>query len=361
MKLFKLAIVAVAMVANVGCTTVKGWFNEAPLTSEQESEIVNRNNGIKVPDGLKNPHKSTEFVIPKNIVNVPDSGTVTSPTTVLVILEKSWVNEDDKHKAKIMVEKPDLVDDFPQFIESGIEAFQTHLNLSITPKTETQYQIEYLTYEETGFWFWKSKNVIEKFELLLNVEMQKHGRSGQIYIDAVSYELVSEPSGTIPKASIRKEAAAVHVLNDFMLELDYQYRVYLKKEKSELDVTLAVVKNSSNLPVLSSQQEIAYVFSQTEDILEQLGFSIEEEDKLLHSYKLKYNKGKQSTWDSIFNSKVANKLDIPSGEYVVELTTSINGVYIKFSSNDGLPFTEEQVKQAYELFMLVITDEELEL
>jgi uncharacterized lipoprotein len=360
-KLFKLAIIAVAMVANVGCTTMKGWFNDEPLTAEQEKKIVNRNNGIKVPDGYNNPAKSNEFVIPKNIQHRPNAETITSPTSVLVILEKSWINEEDNHLAKIMVEQPDLVDDFPQFIENGIQSYQTHMSLNIEPISETQYQIEYITYEESGLWFWKSKTEIEKVMLMLNVDMVKHGRSGQIYVDAMSYAVENQPSYPLPNQNTRKEALSIQVLNELMLELDYQYRVYLKKEQAGIDVTLAVAKNSSNLPVLVSQQEITYVYSQLEDILEQLGFDIEDEDKLLHSYKVSYLNGDQSMWDSLFNAAFANKLDIPNGEYKVELTSSIKGVYIKFTSVDGIPFSEQQVDQAYELIMLVIEEEELEI
>lgn len=361
MKLFKLAIVASAMVATVGCTTVKGWFNEAPITAEQEQKVAKRNSGLAVPSEYQNPQKTNEYVIPKNITKRPNSDTVTSPTTVLVILEKSWINEDDQHPAKIMVEKPDLVEDFGQFIQEGIRSFETHLDVKIEALSEQQYRINYKTYEETGFWFWKSNKEIEELNLLLNVKMLPHGRSGQVFVDTVDYKVLNQPSYVLPNAKIRKEAVAVHVLNDFMLELDYQHRVKLKKEKSELDVTLAMATNSSDIAVLVSQQDITYVFSQMEDILEQLGFDILEDDKLLHSYIVKYRKGKQSTWDSIFNSNVANKLDIPSGEYVVELTTSVNGVYIKFSTKDGIVLTEDELQQAYELIMTIVTEEELEL
>lgn len=361
MKLFKLAIIAGAMVATVGCTTMKGWFNDAPVTAEQEKKFAKRNTGIQVSEEFQNPKKSNEFVIPKNIKKAPNSDTVTSPTMVLVILEKSWVNEDDPHKAKIMVEKPDLVADFPAFIKTGIESYAGHVDVNIKPVSESQFKITYKTTEEKGFWFWKSLKEIEAVEMMLNVNLLEHGRSGEIFIDVLDYKVTNSPSYPLPNAQIRKEAIAAHVLNDFMLELDYQYRVQVKKEQSELEVTLAVAKNSSDIPVLASQQDISYVFSQMEDILEQLGFDIKDEDKLLHTYTAKYTKGKQSTWDSIFNSNVANKLDIPTGEYVIEMTTSVNGVYIKFSSKDGNVFTEQEVQQVFELIMIIITEEELEL
>lgn len=361
MKLFKLAIIATAMVANVGCTTIKGWFNDKQLTAEQEQKIAKRNNGLVIPENFNNPAKSNEFVIPKNINHLPNSETITSPTSVLIILEKSWINEEDKHPAKIMIEKPDLVEDFPSFIQSGLDSFDTQRNISMEKVSAQQYKVEYRTYEEVGFWFWKTESLIEKVDLLLNLKMQDHKRSGEVFVDSVGYELVSEPSFELPKPATRKDDVAIQVLNDFMLELDYQYRVYLKKEQSGIDVTLKVAKNSSNIPVLISQQDITYVYSQMEDILEQLGFDIEDEDKILHSYQVSYQKDSQSMWDSIFNADYANKLDIASGEYKVELTTSVNGVYIKFLSVDGLPFTEQQVNQAYDLIMLVIKEDELEI
>ena len=94
------------------------------------------------------------------------------------------------------------------------------------------------------------------------------------------------------------ETLAAQSLNAFMLELDYLYRVQLKKEQSSLQLTLSLGKDTVGNTVIISQKDISYVWDAVEDLLEELGFSVEEDDEDLYIYELSYDKDDKSTWDS---------------------------------------------------------------
>lgn len=357
MKPLRLAVILAAISTVGGCTTIKGWF----VDEDSANQRVKANEELVLPEGFDNPKKSNEFTLPPGEASAVDLDGISSPTSVLVLLEKSWVNEDDKHPVKIMVEKPDLVIDFPEFIRNGIDSFARQKRIEIEPVSEETYRMTLPIEVETGFWFWGDDVRAEEFVFNLNVKLQPHGRSGEIFIDPVKYtKLDEELSSPIP-ASVRQESLAIQSLNDLMLELDYLYRVVVKKEQASFDVTLAMAQDASGNPVISSQQDIVYVWDQMEDVIEQLGFSIEEEDEELHLYSVSYKKDEQSVWDSLFNADYANKLDIESGEYEVVLTTSVDGVHIKFRDKLGNMFSEAQVKQAFELIMAIVKDEDLEI
>jgi len=356
-KSFKLAVIVAAVTVTSGCTTLKGWFADDNSLMETRTD----RNELVIPKEYSNPKRSNEYTLPEVSVAASDNSEITSPTSVLVIFEKSWINEDDEHPSKIMVEKPDLIDDFSTFIHQGIQSYSEQRNAKVTKVSDTQYQVVYPVFVETGFWFWKNNVKAEELVYELNVEMQPHGRSGEIFINPISYERFdNELASDIPH-DLRKDALAVYSLNDVMLELDYLYRVVVKKEQSTLDVTLALTEDVSGNTVISSQQDIVYVWSQMEDIVEQLGFSIEEEDEDLHTYTLSYERGEQSTWDSIFNADYANKIEIESGTYELMLTTSVDGVQMKFKDKLGNLFTPEQMKQTFDLIMAIVKDEELEI
>ena len=104
----KLAVLLAAITAISGCTTIKGWFvDEDAKAQAKQAEAPE----LVVPKKFINPKKSDEFTLPPGLAKAAHENAITSPTSVLVFLEKSWVNQDDPHPAKIMIEKPDLVDD----------------------------------------------------------------------------------------------------------------------------------------------------------------------------------------------------------------------------------------------------------
>ena len=357
MKPFRLAVIAAAMTATTGCTTIKGWF----VDEDKVNQKIKANQELSIPEGFANPKKSNEYTLPPGEARAADLNVISSPTSVLVLLEKSWINEEDKHPAKIMVEKPDLVEDFPAFIKTGVESYAQQKNVLVEKVSDQRYKMTLPIEIETGFWLWGENVKAEEFVYHLTVDMKPHGRSGEIYIDPVDYTRIDEELASRVPEALRSETLAIQSLNDLMLEMDYLYRVVVKKEQTSLDVTLAQTKDASGNPVLSSQQDIIYVWEQLEDILEQLGFNIEEEDEELHIYSVSYDKDQQSVWDSLFNADYANVLDIESGEYEVLLTTSVEGVHIKFRDKLGNMFSEAQVNQAFELIMAIVKDDDLEI
>ena len=343
------ALLATAMLTT-GCISL---FEE----QKQVVEVKNREAGLAVPEGLNDPLKSREYQIDprKQGQSLP----VMSPTTVLVILEGSWVNADDKHPAKIMVEKPSLVENFPQFIDQGVNSYAKYNNVTLT-KTDSGYRISQTFEEEVGFWFWESMAEVERFDYDLTIDIKPHGRSGEVFIDVVDFEVINDELAPKFTKEQRQSSLSVQTLNDIMLEIDYLYRVELKKERESIDISLNLVKNIAGNYVISSQQDIKYVWSQLEDIIEELGFDVIEEDETLFVMETEFTKTAESSWN-IFDSGISSKLDINEGEYEVALSTSTTGVDISFREKGGDYLTQAQMETLFNYFLEVAKDEEAEL
>ena len=352
MKLIKLAVLVVAGSILTGCISL---FDEQ---QKDAVELKNREQGIRLPAELQSPVKSEEYSVTGQL-EAFDETELTSPTMVLVILEGSWVDQDDAHPAKIMIEKPDLVSNLSEFVQQGISSFVEQHNYDLTPR-DNGYKLTTVVQEETGFWFWKSLVDVEKVEYQISVNMKEHGRSGSISVDVLSYEKLDlELASQLPD-NIRASSLAVQTLNNLMLEMDYQYRVKLKKERASLDISLALVKNIAGNYVITSQQDIRFVWSQVEDIIEELGFDVDESDESLYIFYTEFETSEESVWD-LFGADLSRQLDIEPGEYEVTLSTSTTGVEIAFRSKTGDYLTQQQMQTVFEMFLQVVKEEEAEL
>lgn len=351
MKLIKLAALFSTAAILSGCIAL---FEE-----EQKAEVVkNRQNGLVVPEGMANPKKSDEYFVDK-LPKKLEISEVSSPTTALVIFEGSWLNADDKHPAKIMLEKPSLVDDLPNFVEQGIQSYGELNNLTLT-KNDTGYQVSQTITEDVGFWFWKDQVDVEDFMYQLNVDFKPHGRSGEVSIDPLSYTKLDEELAPNYSNAYRSESLSIQTLNDLMLELDYLYRVKVKDERASLEISLSLVKNISGNYVISSQQDIKYVFSQLEDIIEDLGFEIEEEDDEVYVYDAFFEVDEESFWDFLGENR-SRDLNIEPGQYEIALSTSTTGVNISFRFKTGTYLNQQEMEHLYKIFMDIVKEEEAEL
>lgn len=355
-KYLKPALLVTVVSLTTACTTVKNWLSDTPNVNNTKQNTTT----LVVPEDLLAPNKSNEFKLAPNSKTANASEVVTSPSSVLEIFQGSWVNSDDGNPYKIMLEKPQQVDDFNQFLSKGVEGLVDSRGYKLL-SDQSGYRIEVIKDVEVGFWFWKNTVETERFVFDLHTKVQPHGRSGEAYITPVDLEVLSKSNAPKFSKDYRIQQLSVEMLNQFSLELDYQFRVVVQKQQILTDVSLAMTTNSSGDFVISSQREIQHVYKQLEDIIEDLGFSIEEEDKGLFLYSLSYDKNNSSIWNSIFGSDYANKLSLPSGKYEVVLITSIDGVYATFSDEAGQPLSESQVKEIFDLIIKIVKEDDIEL
>ncbi|GAB2993766.1 outer membrane protein assembly factor BamC [Psychrosphaera aestuarii] len=356
MKYLKPAILVTVVSLTTACTTVKNWLSDTPNVNNTKQSTTT----LVVPEDLLAPNKSNEFKLAPNSKTANASEVVTSPSSVLEIFQGSWVNSDDSHPYKIMLEKPQQVDNFDSFLSKTVADLIESRGYKLISSNDG-YRIEVVKESEIGFWFWKNSIDTERFVFDLHTKVQSHGRSGEAYIEPIEFQVLSKNNAPKFSKAYRMQQLSIEMLNQLSLELNYQFRVVVQKQQILTDVSLAMTTNSSGDFVISSQREIQHVYKQLEDIIEDLGFSIEEEDKGLFLYTLSYDKNNSSIWNSIFGSDYANKLSLPSGQYEVVLITSIDGVYASFSDEAGQPLSESQVKEIFDLIIKIVKEDEIEL
>lgn len=350
MNLFKLSALVVATSLATGCTSL---FEQ----QTKKVEVKNRESGLVVPGQMNNPIKSEEYKLYKAAPQMHTE--ILAPNSVLAILDGSWVDQEDPHHIKIKVEKPALVTDFPDFIRQGVESY-VDFNQLTSEKTATGYRITKVYKEESGFWFWKSYQGVEQLEFDLTIDLKPHGRSGSVFIDVVDYKVLNQQEVADVSPKLRAESLAIQALNDIMLEVDYLYRIKVKNEQESLDISLKLAKHIAGHYEISSQQDIKLVWSQIEDIIEELGFEVLEQDESLYVYDTQFVKSSGSAWNP-FDSGISAKLDIEEGEYEVALSTSTTGVGISFRAKNGGYLSQAQMESLFEHFLAVAQEEEAEL
>ena len=355
-KYLKPAILVTLVSLTTGCTSVKNWLTDTPNVKNTKQST----DTLVVPESLNAPAKSTEFYLANNSKTAKNSEVITSPSSVLEIFQGSWVNSDDSHPFKIMLEKPQQVDDFSPFIEQGVNGLINSRGYNLLNRGDS-HRIEVIKTAEVGFWFWTREVETERFVFDLTYNVQPHGRSGEAFVTPVKLETLSKTHAPKFSKEYRTQQLAIEMLNQFSLELDYQYRVVVQKQRVLTDVSLVLGTNPAGDSVITSQRDILFVFKKLEDVLEDLGFNIEEEDKKLFLYTLTYDKNDKSIWGSVFGSEYQNQLSLDAGEYEAVLVTTIDGVYIQFTDKEGKPLPQSQVQEIYNLIIKVVKEEEIEL
>ena len=324
-----------------------------------EADIQKR--GLTVPQELNSPVKSQEFTIPevKNASDLDRNREITSPTTVLIMLESSWVDSQEKHPAKINYEKLPQVDDLKAFISKGITSLFNKPNAQVN-QNENVFTVETTTQIEQGFWFWASMVDVERMIYHVELIPQSHGRSISVKVDMVDYEVLKPELMPSYAISQRKASLATQTLNDISLELSYLYRVQIQEQQDGAEITLELAKNISGSYVLRSQQDIKQVWKKVEDLIDELGFDIEEEDKELYIYELTYEKPSKSIWQGLFGGEVLD-LGIADGAYSVSLVSTTTGVEIGFKDSKGNYLSQKQMETIFAESRKIVNEDEIEL
>ncbi len=350
---FRLALLASALSLTTACSIFSDDF------SAEDSD--KKHNKIIVPEGLAMANKSDEYKLADGSFKAKGSDNITSPSSVLEIMQGSWVNTDDPHPYKIMLEKPAQVEDFNEFVQNGVNGLVKSRGYKILKSSQDVYQIEMEKQTSTGIWFWKTDIKTERFVYDLHVKILPHGRSGEAFVEPRKLDVLNETFAPKFPIKFRMQQLAVEVLNQFSLELDYQFRVAIQKQRNLNDVSLELTTNSAGDAVISTQRESSLAFKELDDVLIDLGFNIEDEDKKLYIYSLSYDKSSKSFWQTLFGSKHVNQLNLPKGNYEVVLITNIDGVNLVFTDEDGQPLSDAQMSEIFELMLKVVNEENIEL
>lgn len=355
MSYFKPALVLTAASLMAGCANFSPLFADDLVEDAPEQTTEE----LVVPNQYTNPNKSSEFHLYEGSREAQRETQLTSPSSILLIYQGSWVNKDDPHPYKLIVEKPQYLDDLESFIELSVKELMQGRDYKYT-KSDNKYRVEAIKRKETGFWFWSGNVDVEKFVFDLTVDMKPHGRTAEVSIDPVRYEVLNRGEAPELSAAVRKDQLAVEMMNQFSIEMSFQERLKIQKENVSQQVTLTVGKNSAGEDVITSQNEIRTVFKEFEDIISALGFEIENEDDKLYSYTVIYDKD-DTSFMSLFESQYARKLDLPKGTYEVVFMSSVDGVHVAFTDETGKALPKEQVEAIYDLAIKYANEEKLDL
>lgn len=355
MSYFKPALVLTAASLMAGCANFSPLFADDLVEDAPEQTTAE----LVVPEQYTDPNKSSEFHLYDGSHEAKRATQLTSPSSILLIFQGSWINKDDPHPYKLIVEKPQYLDDLEAFIALSVEELMAGREYKYT-KTGNKYRVEAIKRKETGFWFWSGNVDVEKFVFDLTVDMKPHGRTAEVYIDPIRYEVLKRGEAPDLSAQVRTDQLAVEMMNQFSIEMSFQERLKVQKDNVSQQVTLTVGKNSAGEDVITSQREIRTVFREFEDVISALGFDIEDEDDKLYSYTVKYDKNNTS-FMSFFESEYARKLDLPKGVYEVVFMSSVDGVHVAFTDETGQALPKEQVQAIYDLAIKYANEEKLDL
>ena len=343
-----------------------GCANFSPLFGDDVIEEAPKQttSELKVPASLNDPSKSSEFHLFEGSKTAKRSEKLTSPSSILEIYPGSWVNKDDAHPYKIIIEKPQHIDDLRSFINMSvmklIEGRGYSVNKTNAGNVDT-YRVVATKTKETGFWFWSGETKTELFEFDLVVDVKPHGRTAEVSVNPINYEKLNKDRAPKFSAGVRTEQLSVEMVNQFSIELSFQDRLITQRVNASQRVTLTLGVNSARENVLTSQYEIRQVFKEFEDVIDALGFVLESEDDKLYAYTVSYDKNDNSLLNRLFETKYARQLDLEKGTYEVVFMSSVDGVHIAITDETGKALSKEKMQAIYDLAIQYANEENLKL
>lgn len=356
MSYLKPAVLLTAVSLASGCANFSPIFSDdivEDAPQQTSAELV-------VPAKYADPTKSTEFHLAEGSATAKRETSLTSPSSILEIFPGSWVNKDDPHPYKVIIEKSEEIDDLAAFIALSIKELVKGRGYTST-QTGNTYNIVAKKSVETGFWLWSSETEAEEFTFNINVDVKPHGRTAEISVDPIDYKKLDEANAPKFSAATRTQQLAVEMVNQVSIEMNFQNRLANQRNNASQQVTLTFGQNSAEEYVITSQYEIKQVFKEFDDVIEALGFDIEEEDDKLFSYTVEYDKDDASVISSLFESRYARRIDIPAGTYEVVFMSSVDGVHVTFADEFGKALPQTTMKEIFDLVVTYANEEELDL
>lgn len=331
------------------------------FSSPEVEQTQSSDHKLKVPSHLTAPPQPAKYDIPELVEDRAERVDTKAPGLVLTLSSSSRVDEEET-RARVWFDRNDFSGDLLPFLQ---QMLMDHLNENgIGYSIEDNDQLVWLTdwvssYQQKGFWFWKSNELREQARFRITMEPRPHGRSVAVLVELMDHQYY-QPDAELMATAVKREETAF--LNDFIATVgaeEFRQAQALRNRTVESNLTAGV--DAESQPALVSDQSLEVVWTQLEDLFATVNLSVLDLNRSVSTYYVRYDTPKRGMFSRLFGRASMPALPLPAGEYQVVLGRVEQLTSISFRDKSGNPLSADVVASLEQPLLEAIEQASLEL
>ena len=324
---------------------------------------VNEKAMLSIPNGLKTPNYSREYVIPKLAQNengkLGKSLDIRPPLQVLPMAEGTRV-EEGSDNIKIVIESIDNKMDLKKEIFTALEHFLKKKNIGISSKNydsgiiETDW-IENNEVIDSSFWG-DDKVYTLKQRYEFDVQIRPHGRTGALTIKLIQHEESYDgDKRDIVLTNNDKRRYTIDMLNSAVSYISMERNREMKAKRIQQSLGIKVQLVESPKAYWVADSDFNETWERLRIVLPELGFEITDMNREQKLFYINYN-NETSFWSSLWGDE---KLTLEKGGYRIELSNQENKSKTRIYLKDlaGEPLKNQTIIDVYNAFSHLMAED----
>ncbi|MDX1705711.1 outer membrane protein assembly factor BamC [Pseudidiomarina sp.] len=342
MKSFVVSLTCLSVAVIGGCSFTPQEQAEGDFSYTKTS----LHDGLKPAPGLKVPEASTFYQVPPVPANKPvgKSVNIKSPTLVWATAAGSRV-EETQDEVKVYFDEIEGMSNLAEFVWTGMLAELSARQIEVASEQPQQRL-------ETG-WVVHEREVGEeelrvrserRFEFIMATP--DHGRTTSLTVNMIDKQQ-SGPGQDFNPGLVADRNAETRLLNGVINEIAIRQNNMQGIVATGTDIDVTAGFNDDGYPALTLDTSFQNSWGLMGAVLPELGFTIDDLNQSAGNYYTTYEKGKRGLSKLAFwRDSVEGKLDIPEGEYEINVNGDRNLTTITFFF-DGQPLSAAQLNRIY--------------
>ncbi|MCH8537382.1 MAG: outer membrane protein assembly factor BamC [Alkalimonas sp.] len=316
---------------------------------------------LKVPSHLTAPPQPAQYDIPAVSEDRVQQVDTRAPGLVLTLSSSSRVDEEET-RARVWFDRNDYSGDLLPFLQQMLTDHLQENDIAYT--VEDDEQLVWLTdwvssYQQKGFWFWKSNELREQARFRITMEPRPHGRSVAVLVEMTEHQYYQRDAELLATAVKREETA---FLNGFIAAVgaeEFRQAQALRNRTVESNLTAGV--DAQSQPALLSDQSLEVVWTQLEDLFAAVNLSVLDLNRSVSTYYVRFDTPKRGMFSRVFRRNTMPVLPLADGEYQVVLGRVDQLTSISFRDKSGEPLAADVVASLERPLLEAIEQASLEL
>lgn len=296
---------------------------------------------ITVPSSLKAPKQGQEYLITDDVnLNGPvgEQVDIRAPSLALPIATSSRV---DPKSQEVIIWFDQVFDDknLAQFIHGAVAAQLSDDGVgtaSVNDETLVTESNWYIKEHEISGWFYDDIEPLDQSRFRFKVSPKPHGRSASLTVELAEYEHLVNPGQPIDL--IDKHRSEMHMLNEVVAQVDYEYR-QLQREKRLEKANQKIVTIGENTVGEASyiiDMELDAVWQNLPEFFQDYGFTITDLNETKKIYFVDFTKPENSFWTSLWGEDMPI-IDVADAKYQFVLQEQGEQTALTIYDADGAP------------------------
>lgn len=347
-KLFYFSLLSVA-VASCGTINHKQAVGDFEYAKHKEADT------LKIPTGLSKPKQADTYFVTDKINHEGPVGKnvdVRAPSLVLPVAASTRA-ENTSSMAKVWFDQVLEGESLQSFIVNALKGQLASDNVELKQLDDSGLVFEsdwYNKETESGNWLFSSIVSTESIKFRYTLESKSHGRSIALVVELIDYMKTDQAGGSKRIDIIDQQRAEMHMLNEIIAQVDFQYR--LKQRENRLlranQKFVSLGENSAGEASYIVEIDVDLLWSNLPLFFENHGFTITDLNESTQIYYVDYQQPKAGFWDSIWGDTTP-VIALPDGKYQFQLEKSTTKSVVTIYDEEGTALNEVTLEKIFDV------------